>query len=192
MLENTLIAALITLLIGFPLSAYASVIVIRYAAFEAALNQARALILNLEPVCQYRYFEKSVPDPESLTGRRTVYMSKGISSNSVSWQLAQIGLTIKELGHWPAAQAIDAVWIELDLMRSDFVKKAKLLVTDWDFSLTEYIAEWHRKLSQQRPSWWRIFKPWPNRRYQHMSSIEVDESTGEWRETGPIRKEEDS
>lgn len=76
---------------------------------------------------------------------------------------------------------------------SDFPKVAPplcaLIIVDWDFSLTDYIADWHRTLSRQNPAWWRICKPWPNKRYQHLSSVEVDESTGEWRETNPSRDE---
>ena len=187
MLEYFFISLLVTFIVGFPLSGYAGVIVIRYASFDSALNQARTLILNMEQVWQYRYLDKSIPDTESPTGRRTVYFSKAIASNTVSWQLTQIGLAMKELGHWSAAQAIDGVWLELDELRASFVEKAKLLVADWDFELTAYIADWHRQLSCQRPNWWCICKPWPNKRYQHMSSIDVDESTGEWREIQPAR-----
>src|SRR5918996_1360059 len=99
MVENIIISAAITLLVGFPLSAYAGVIVARYWAFETALNQARALILDLQQSWEYRYLDKAVPDAENSTGRRTVFMSKDVSSNGMSWQLMQIGLQLKEGGH---------------------------------------------------------------------------------------------
>jgi hypothetical protein len=191
-IENILISALVTLAVGFPLSAYAGVIVARYWAFEMALNQARSMILNLQQAWEYRYLEKAIPDPESSTGRRTVFMSKDVSSDSTSWQLMQIGLQLKEGGHWKAAQAIDAVALEMDELRDSFVSQSRLTVGGAEREINEYIADWHRTLSAQKPALWRIVKPWPNKRYQHLSCVSVNETTGEWHEVEPERRGKDT
>ena len=189
MLENIIVSIAVTLLIGFPLSAYSGIIVARYASFDSILNQARAVILNLEQTWEYRPLKESIPDTASPTGRRTVFMSDGVSSNSITWKLTQHGLALKELGHWKAAQALDGVWLELDHIRESFVDAVQASPSGGEIDLIDYIADWHRTLSSQKPDWWRIFRPYPNARYQHLSSIEVDESTGDWKETEPIRNQ---
>ena len=114
-------------------------------------------------------------------------MSRDIASNAASWQLTQAGLEFKELGHWTAAQAVDGIWIELDALREDFLSKSHLLIDGSEQSITQYIASWRRTLSRQRPSLWHIFRPWPRKRYEHMSCVSVDESTGDWCEVVPPR-----
>lgn len=188
--ENILVSAAITLLIGFPLSIYAGVIVIRFASFDGILNQARTLLLNLDHDWEYRHLESPIPDPTSPTGMRSVFMSDVISSNHSSWQLTQLGLALKELGHWKAAKVLDTVWLEMDALRDGFIEKAETTNEDLQACVLEYIADWHRSLSSGTPSWWCIIKPWPMKRYQHLSSVEVDEETGEWREIEPTRKKD--
>jgi hypothetical protein len=181
-------AIIISTIIGFASSAYAGVIVSRYAAFEAALNRARTVILNLDQQWQYRFLTRAIPDPESPSGQRSVFISRDIASNAASWQLTQVGLELKELGHWTAAQAVDHVWLELDALRQDFLSKSHFLIEGSEQSITEYIADWHRTLSGQRPSLWHIFRPYARKRYEHMSCVSVDESTGAWQEVVPARR----
>jgi hypothetical protein len=185
MIENILVSAAITLLIGFPLSIYAGVIVIRFASFDNILNQARTLLLNLDHDWEYRHLSSPIPDPQSPTGNRSVFMSDVISSNHSSWQLTQLGLALKELGHWKAAKEVDSVWLEMDSLRDGFIEQAESTKENLELCILEYIAEWHRTISCGTPDWWCIIKPWPMKRYQHLSSIEVDEDTGEWREIEP-------
>lgn len=190
MLENIIVSIAVTLIVGLPLSIYAGVIVARYAAFEAVLNQARSLILNLEQSWKFRYLDRPITDPNTPSGHRTVFMSKDVSSNSISWQLTQIGLQMQELGHWNAAKAIDTIWMELEVLQQNFLSESKLTVKGAEQNILEYIADWHRTLSRQKPDFWRIIKLWPNKRYQHLSCISVNETTGEWGEVKPDRKSE--
>src|ERR1700730_11439416 len=141
MLDSIVISALISLLVGFASSVYAGIIVVRYASFDATLNRARAVILNLDQQWQYRYLSRAIPDAESPSGRRTVFMSRDVASNTASWQLTQIGLDLKELGHWSAAQAIDSIWIEIGALREDFLSKSHLLIDGSEQSITEYVAD---------------------------------------------------
>lgn len=187
MTEGILISAAISLAVGFAFSVYAGAIVARYMWFDAALNRARAIILNLDQQWQYRFLSRAISDPESPSGRRTVFMSRDIASNTASWQLTQVGLDLKELGHWNAAQAVDGIWNELDALRQDFLSKSHLLIESSEQSITEYIADWHRTLSRQRPSLWHVLRPWLRRRYEHMSCVSVDETTGDWNEVVPDR-----
>jgi hypothetical protein len=189
--ENIVVSAAVTLVLGLPLSTYAGVIVARFAAFEAVLNQARSLILNLEHSWEFRYLGRPIPDPESASGRRTIFTSKDVSNNTRSWQLTQLGLQMKELGHWDAAQAIDAVWLELDGLREDFLSKSKLAPKGAEKDILEYVADWHRSLSRQRPDLWRILKPWPNKRDPNLSCVSVT-ATGEWHEVEPAREKKNS
>ena len=182
-----LVTIIISAIIGFASSAYAGVIVARYLAFESALNRARTVILNLDQQWQYRFLARAIPDPESPSGRRSVFMSRDVASNTASWQLTQAGLELKELGHWTAAQAVDSIWLELDALRQDFLSKSHLLIDGSEQSITQYIADWHRTLSSQQPSLWHIFRPYSRRRYEHMSCVSVDESTGAWQEVVPSR-----
>jgi hypothetical protein len=187
MLETIIISAVTSLVLGFTASIYAGVIVARYAAFEAALNRARSIILNLDQQWQYRFLSGAIPDPDSPSGRRTVFMSRDIASNTASWQLTQVGLELKELGHWNAGQTVDGIWIELDALREDFLSKSQLLIDGSEESITEYVAAWHRTLSRQKPNLWHILRPWSRRRYEHMSCVSVDKMTGDWREVEPAR-----
>jgi hypothetical protein len=187
MLESIVIPAAISLLVGFASSVYAGIIVVRYASFDAALNRARVVILNLDQQWQYRYLSRAIPDPESPSGRRTVFMSRDVASNTASCQLTQIGLDLKELGHWKAAQAVDSIWIELGALREQFLSKSHLVIDGSEQSITEYIADWHRTISRQRPSLWHILRPWSRKRYEHMSCVSVDECTGGWHEIEPSR-----
>ena len=118
---------------------------------------------------------------------RTVFTSKDASSNTLSWQLTQIGLQMKELGHWKAAQAIDAVWLELDGLREDFLSKSRLALQPAEKDILGYVTDWHRSLSCQKPNLWRVVQPWPNKRYQHLSCVSVNETIGEWHEVEPER-----
>jgi len=187
-IENITISAVTSLIFGFAASAYAGVIVARYMWFDAAINRARTIILNLDQQWQYRFLSRAIPDPESPSGRRTVFMSRDIASNTASWQLTQVGLDLKELGHWGAAQAVDGIWNELDELRQDFLSKSHLLIEGSEQSITEYIADWHQTLSRQRPSVWHILRPWSRKRYEHMSCVAVDEDSGNWREVEPERR----
>ena len=189
MLENVIISAVTSLVVGFAASVYAGAIVARYMWFDAALDRARTIILNLDQQWQYRFLSRAIPDPESPSGRRTVFMSRDIASNTASWQLTQVGLDLKELGHWGAAQAVDGIWNELDALRSDFLSKSHLLIDGSEQSITEYIADWHRTLSRQQPSLWHILRPWSRKRYEHMSCVTVNEQTGDWREVEPERNQ---
>lgn len=187
MLENIVISAVTSLILGFASSVYAGAIVARYMWFDAALNRARSIILNLDQQWQYRFLSRAITDPESPSGRRTVFMSRDIASNTASWQLTQVGLDLKELGHWTAAQAVDGIWNELDALRADFLSKSHLLIEGSEQSITEYIADWHRTLSRQKPSLWHILRPWSRRRYENMSCVTVNEESGTWREVEPER-----
>lgn len=188
MIENILISALVTLAIGFPLSIYAGVIVARYVNFDSAINQARSLILNLEQEWEYKYLDKTVPDPESPSGKRTIFMSKAVASNSASWQLTQVGLLLKELGHWQAGGEMDRIGMEIDGLRDEFLGKAKLAMSGASVEVLEYIADWHRRISALKPSFWRIIKPWPNPKYKNLSCVSVNEATGEWHEVEPEKQ----
>jgi hypothetical protein len=190
MIENFIISAITGLVFGFAASVYSSVIVVRYAAFETVLNRARTIILNLDQQWQYRFLSRAIPDPDSPSGRRTVFMSRDVASNTASWQLTQVGLELKEQGHWNAAHAVDAIWLELDKLREEFLSKSHFLIDGSEQSITEYVAEWHRTLSRQKPSRGRIFSLWFRRRYEHMSCVSIDELTGMWREVEPTRDEE--
>jgi hypothetical protein len=188
MLENIVVSFAITLIVGFPLSIYAGVIVARYYAFESAVNRARSIILNLEQKWVFAYLPEKIPDPTSPTGKRLVYTSEALSGNGVFWQLMQIGLDLKEQGHWPAAKIVDEVGMELDGLRKDIVQKAGFAVRETSFDATAHIADWHRRLSRVQPVTWLMLKPWPEKHYEHMSCISVDEATGEWHDEEPAQK----
>ncbi len=181
---------LINLFVAAPLSIYTGIIVSRYYLFVGSLNEARRLVLNLEQTWEYRYLEQTIPDPQTPSGKRTVFMSKCVANNDIDWQLTQVGLQLKEQGHWNAAMVVDNISNEIGSLRGEFLSIAKLKITGHSIGVTEYIADWHREISRQRPNSWRIFKPWPNKRYLHMSCISVDEKTGDWQEVNPERKEE--
>lgn len=188
MIENVIVSALVTLAIGFPLSIYAGVIVARYVDFEAAINRARSLILDLEQEWEYRYLDKAIPDPESSTGKRTVFMSKVLASNSASWQLTQVGLLLKELGHWQAGIEMDRIGMEIDDLRDEVLVKARVTIKGSAAGVLEYIADWHRRISALTPSLWRIIKPWSNPKYKSLSCVSVNEATGEWHEVEPEKR----
>jgi hypothetical protein len=181
---------LINLFVATPLSIYTGVIVSRYYLFVGSLNEARRLVLNLEQTWEYKYLDKTISDPQCPSGKRTVFMSKCVANNDIDWQLTQVGLQFKEQGHWKVAAVVDNVSIEIEGLRNELLSVAKLKIDGHSIGIAEYIAEWHRRLSQQIPNSWRIFKPWPNKRYQHMSCISVNEKTGDWQEVNPERKEE--
>ena len=188
MIENIVISAFVTFAIGFPLSIYAGVIVARYVNFDSAINQARSLILNLEQEWEYRYLDKTVSNPESPSGKRTVFMSEALASNSASWQLTQVGLLLKELGHWEAGIEMDRIAMEIDELRGEFLDKAKFAVAGSSVGVLEYIADWHRRISALTPSLWRIIKPWSNPKYKSLSCVSVNEATGEWHEVEPEKR----
>jgi hypothetical protein len=164
------------------MSIYTGVIVARYMSFDAALNRARSVIFNLEQTWEYRYLDQKVPDPGSPTGNRSIFMSRVLSSNSISWLLMEIGLEMKEMGHWTAAKELDRIAIEIDALRDDFIEKAQLTPTGSSLEVLANIADWHRRISGLEPSSWQIVKPWRNTKYKHMSCVEVNEQTGEWHE----------
>ncbi len=171
-----------SLLMGFVLSIYAGVIVARYMSFDGAINSARSIVFNLEQVWEFRYLENGIPDPESPSERRTVFMSKVIASNQISWRLTECGLELKELGHWKAGLELDKIGMEIDALRDDFTEKAQLTPGGSSLGVTEHIADWHRRISSLVPVFWQIIKLWPNSRYKHMSCIHIDEATGDWHE----------
>jgi hypothetical protein len=181
---------LINLLVAAPLSIYTGVIVSRYYLFVGSLNEARRLVLNLERTWEYKYLDQTISDPQSPSGKRTVFMSNCVANNAIDWQLMQVGLQLKEQGHWNAAAVVDNISNEIEGLRNELLSVAKLKVDGHAIEITEYIADWHRRLSRQRSNSWRIFKPWPNKRYQHMSCVSVNEKTGDWQEVKPERKEE--
>jgi hypothetical protein len=189
-LQDMLKEILINLFVATPLAIYTGVIVSRYYMFIGSLNEARRFVLNLEQTWKYQYLNQVITDPESPSGKRTVSMSKCVESNNIDWQLMQVGLQLKEQGHWKAAAAIDNVSIEIEGLRNEFLSAAKLKVKGHAMAITEYIADWHRRLSRQKPNSWRILQPWPNKRYQHISCISVDEATGTWQEVKPEGKSE--
>lgn len=183
-IENILISAAVTLVVGLPLSTYAGIIVGRFVAFDTLLNQARNMILESDQDWEYRSLKNPISDPSSPSGIRTIYMSAGIQGSQLSWQLTQLGLSLKELGHWDAAGEIDLIWLEMDDMRDTFLAKAQAK-GQGEICVLEYIADWHRRISRSKPNWWCIIQPWPLKKYQHLSSVEVDEESGEWREVKP-------
>jgi hypothetical protein len=181
---------LINLFVAAPLSIYTGVIVSRYYLFVGSLNEARRLVLNLEQTWEYKYLDQTIPDPQSPSGKRTVFMSNCVANNSMDWQLMQVGLQLKEQGHWNAAAVVDNISNEIEGLRNELLSVAKLKIDGHAIGITEYIADWHRRLSRQRPNSWRVFKPWPNKRYLHMSCISVDERSGNWQEVKPEHKDE--
>jgi len=162
------------------ISIFTGVIVARYMSFDAAINRARSIIFNLEQTWEYRYLDQRVPDLDSPTGQRSVFMSRVLSSNSISWMLTEIGLELKELGHWGAARELDRIGMEIDALRDDFVEKAQLALDGASLEVLENIADWHRRISGLEPSTWQIVMPWRHTRYKFLSCIHVDETTGEW------------
>lgn len=172
----------ISLFTGFALSIYAGVIVARYMSFDGALNRARSIIFNLEQVWEFKYLNNTIPDPKSASGIRTVFMSKAIASNQITWRLTECGLELKDLGHWKAGLELDRIGMEIDALRDDFTDKARLTPGGSSLAVTEHIADWHRRVSSLAPVFLQIIKLWPNSRYKHMSCIQVDESTGSWNE----------
>lgn len=185
MLENILVSLAVTFLAGFPLSIYAGVIVARYYAFESAVNRARTLILNMDQEWVFNYLPEKIPDVNSPTGQRSVYTSDALANNDLFWQLMQVGLELKEQGHWPPAQIIDQVAGEIDGLREEIVAKAEFAISGTTFEATAHIADWHRRLSKIRPVTWLMLKPWPNKRYEYMSCVSVNEQTGDWQEEEP-------
>lgn len=188
MIENIAISVIVTLAIGFPLSIYAGVIVARYISYDMAVNDARSLILDLEQEWEFRYLDKPIPDPESPSGKRTVFMSHALAANSTSWRLTQVGLVLKELGHWKPAIELDRIGMEMDELRNEILEKAQLQVEGDSVGVLEYIADWHRRISAHSPYWWSIVKPWPHSKYKSLSCIHVDEARGEWHEIEAKRK----
>jgi hypothetical protein len=188
MIENIIVSFIVTLLAGFPLSIYAGAIVARYYSFEAAIGRARTIILNLDHQWVFAYLPEKISDPNSPTGKRSIYTSEALSGNHVFWQLMQVGLDLKEQGHWPAAAIVDKVAMELDGIREEVVEKSSLAFNESSFDATAHIADWHRRLSKARPITWLMLKPWSSKRYEHMSCISVDESTGEWHEEVPEKR----
>lgn len=188
MLENILVSLAVTLLAGFPLSLYAGIIVARYYSFESAVSRARTIILNLESEWVFAHLPERIPDANSPSGKRSVYTSEALSGNGIFWQLMQIGLDLKEQGHWPAAQTVDKVAMEIDAIREEIVEKAAFAISETSFDATAHIAEWHRRLSKVRPATWLMLKPWPSKRYEHLSCVSVNEATGEFHEEYPEKK----
>lgn len=164
------------------MSIYTGVIVARYMSFDAALNRARSIIFNLEQTWEYRYLNQKIPDTNSPSGKRSIYMSRVLSSNSISWLLTEIGLEMKEMGHWAAAKELDRIGMEIDALRDDFIEKAQLLPKGSSLGVVSNIADWHRRISALRPSSWQIIKPWQNTKYKNLSCVEVNEKNGEWKE----------
>ena len=177
-----IVILIVSLFWGFALSIYAGVIVARYMFFDGTINRARSIIFNLEQVWELRYLKDRIPDPDSPSGGRTVFMSKAIASNRISWLLTECGLELKELGHWKAGLELDKIGMEIDALRDDFTEKAQLTAAGSSLEVIEHIADWHRRISSLDPVFWQIIKIWPNSRYKHMSCIHVDEATGDWRE----------
>lgn len=177
---------LIFLVIGqitaFLMSIYTGVIVARYMSFDAAINRARSIIFNLDQTWEYRRFDQRVPDLDSPSGKRSVFMSRVLSSNNIAWLLTEIGLELKETGHWKAARELDRIGMEIDALRDDFIEKAQLIPTGTSIEVLENIADWHRRIGSLEPSAWQIVKPWHHRRYTNLSCIHVDEQTGDWHE----------
>jgi len=162
------------------MSIYTGVIVARYMSFDAAVNRARSIIFNLEQTWEYRYLERKVPDVDSPTGQRSVFMSQAVSDNRITWALTEIGLELKEMGHWTAAKELDLIWMEIDALRDDFIEKAQLAVDGASLDVLENIADWHRRISSLEPSTWQIVMPWRHMRYKYLSCVHVNEVTGEW------------
>ena len=185
MIENILVSLAVTFLAGFPLSVYAGIVVSRYYIFEESVNRARSIILDMETEWTYAPLPQRIPDPSSETGMCSIYISKELSSNSIFWRLIQIGLDLKEQGHWKAASALDRVALELDGIREDVVERGVSTGESTSFDVTVHVADWHRRLSRVKPKLWLIFKPWPGKRYEKMSCVSVDEYTGEWSEEEP-------
>jgi len=188
MIENIAVSVIVTLMIGFPLSIYAGVIVARYISYDMAVNDARSLILDLEQEWEFRYLDRAIPDPESPSGKRTVFMSRALAANSTAWRLTQVGLVLKELGHWKAALELDRIGMEMDELRSEVLGKAQLQIEGDSVGVLEYIADWHRRISGHKPHWWSIVKPWPHRKYKGLSCVQVDELTGQWHEVEAKQK----
>jgi hypothetical protein len=186
--ENILVSALVTVIIGFPLSAYAGIIVARYFRYDEIINSARSLILNLEHEWEYRYLEKKIPDPANPSGETNVFMSKVLASNNASWRLTQINLSLQELGHYKCAMEMEKIGAEIDDLRGEIVAKGAISIDGAAVEVLEYIADWHRRISSMRPSIMKIFRPWPNPKYRAMSCVEVDEATGEIKEVVPKKR----
>ncbi|GEM_PF-1503138 len=188
MVENVVISVIITFGVGFPLSIYAGVIVARYLSYDIAVNEARAIILNLEQEWEFRYLDKAIPDTDSPSGKRTVFMSKALSTNNISWKLTQTGLVLKELGHWKPALELDRISMEMEQLRSEILEEAQNRAEGDSIGILEYIADWHRRVSSHSPYWWSIIKPISHKKYKSLSCVEVDEETGEWKEVEAKRK----
>jgi hypothetical protein len=112
-------------------------------------------------------------------------MSRAVANNSATWQLLQIGLELKEQGHWAAAGEVDRVAFQIEDLREEVLERAKASAGLFSVSATAHIADWHRQLSRLSPRAWVMLKPWPNARYQNLTCVSVDERTGEWREEEP-------
>lgn len=162
------------------MSIYTGVIVARYMSFDATINRARSIIFNFEQTWEYRYLDRKVPDVDSPTGQRSVFMSQAVSDNRITWALTEIGLELKEMGHWAAAKEVDRIWMEIDALRDDFIEKAQLAVDGASLEVLENIADWHRRISSLEPSTWQIVMPWRHTRYKYLSCVQVNEATGEW------------
>jgi hypothetical protein len=190
MVEILLLPILLALIPGIPLAIYSGVIVARYYGFDSSLARARSFVLNLEQTWTLVPLPQRIPDPESDTGWRSVHMSRTISSNAATWQLLQLGLELKEQGHWSAAEGVDRVAFQIEDLRGELLERAR---TEGSVrvSVTEHIADWHRQLSRLSPRAWVMLKPWPNVRYQNLACISVNEATGEWREVRPQQNQRD-
>ena len=170
------------LILGFVLSIYAGLVVARFMNFDAAVNRARSIIFNLEQIWEYQFLEEKIDDPESPSGKRSLYMSQIVSSNRVSWQLTEIGLILKEYGHWSSALELDRIGEEVEALRLDFIEKAELAGGSLSIGILANLADWHRRVSALSPSFWRIVRPWANKKYKHLSCVEVDDSSGDFTE----------
>ena len=177
------------LFLGLIPSIYAGVIVARYMNFDATLNRARSLIFNLEKTWEYRYLEERIDDPDSTSGKRALYMSKTISNNGVSWMLTEIGLQFKETGHWECGLLMDKIGEEIEILSEEFIEKAKLRPNGDSISVEANIADWHRRISSLEPNFWKIIVPAAHSKYKNLACVEIDESTGEFREVEANRPE---
>ena len=164
------------------MSIYTGVIVARYMTFDAVINRARSIIFNLEQTWEYHYLDQGVPDPDSPLGRKSVFMSRVLTTNGISWILTEIGLELQEMGHWKAALELERIGAEIDTLRDNFIEKAQLAPNGASIKVIENIADWHRRISRLEPSKWQILMPWQHTRYKGLSCIQVDDTTGEWHE----------
>jgi hypothetical protein len=178
-----------SIILGFTLSIYAGVIVARYMAFDDTINRARSIIFHLEQEWKFRYLDNTLTMANKPFDNHSVFMSKVLSNNHISWHLTEIGLKFKELGHWNCGRELDRIGMEIDNLREELIEKAKISPDGLSFNVLGHIADWHRRISSFQPVHWQIMKPWPHKKYKNMSCIQVDEITGEWHEVNVKRPE---